>query len=167
MTLTYPSYYNQSSHLYNRKRIIRCGGIVFNPTFNQVVIILNKDSYQRGEYKWGLPKGHIDPDESIYQCASREIKEETGLRLWIDDKTPKVKLNDTYYFLLVVNPSCQFHINDLNEIAQVKWFPINQLHKLNTNRGLKKFIHTKDKILNLLDNFYPKNKGIARSAVSV
>ncbi|MDZ7737637.1 MAG: NUDIX domain-containing protein [Bacteroidales bacterium] len=29
--------------------------------------------------RWDAPKGHLEKDESIHECAAREIKEETGL----------------------------------------------------------------------------------------
>lgn len=31
--------------------------------------------------KWGLPGGHIEPDESPLEAAYRELEEETGVRL--------------------------------------------------------------------------------------
>ena len=41
--------------------------------------------FRRG--KWDLPKGKLDPEETLEQCALREVTEETGLRhLEIGDK---------------------------------------------------------------------------------
>ncbi len=48
------------------------GGLVLNPQ-KEILMIL-----RRG--KWDLPKGKLDPGESIEQCAIREVEEETGLK---------------------------------------------------------------------------------------
>jgi len=48
------------------------GGVVFNEK-EEVLLIL-----RRG--KWDLPKGKIDPGETIIDCALREVIEETGLK---------------------------------------------------------------------------------------
>lgn len=47
------------------------GGAVWNEE-NQLLFI-----YRRG--KWDLPKGKLDPGESIEACAIREVEEETGI----------------------------------------------------------------------------------------
>ena len=61
------------------------GGAVWNE-YRQLLFI-----YRRG--KWDLPKGKLDPGESIEQCAVREVEEETGIR------KPKIKkaLPATYH----------------------------------------------------------------------
>jgi 8-oxo-dGTP pyrophosphatase MutT (NUDIX family) len=51
--------------------IIAAGGIVVNP--NKEILWI----YRRGF--WDLPKGKLDPHETIEACAIREVMEETGI----------------------------------------------------------------------------------------
>ncbi|RXK58929.1 NUDIX hydrolase [Lacibacter luteus] len=52
--------------------ITAAGGLVENEKGEYLLI------YRRG--KWDLPKGKLDPGETIEQCAVREVEEETGLQ---------------------------------------------------------------------------------------
>ena len=51
--------------------IIAAGGIVMNP--NKEILWI----FRRGF--WDLPKGKLDPNETIEACAIREVMEETGI----------------------------------------------------------------------------------------
>lgn len=51
--------------------ITAAGGIVINP--NKEILWI----YRRGF--WDLPKGKLDPNETIEACAVREVMEETGM----------------------------------------------------------------------------------------
>lgn len=53
------------------ENITAAGGLVINPEGKMLFI------FRRG--KWDLPKGKLDPGESIETCAAREIMEETGV----------------------------------------------------------------------------------------
>jgi len=53
------------------KLVIACGGLVKNSEGDILMI------FRRG--KWDLPKGKLDDNESLLECAIREVKEETGL----------------------------------------------------------------------------------------
>jgi len=54
-----------------KQTIIAAGGLVLNET-NELLLI-----FRRGF--WDLPKGKLDPNESIAECAVREVIEETGV----------------------------------------------------------------------------------------
>jgi 8-oxo-dGTP pyrophosphatase MutT (NUDIX family) len=71
--------------------IIAAGGIVVNP--NKEILWI----FRRGF--WDLPKGKLDPNESIEACAIREVMEETGIsNLVLGDLilTTKHQYHDTY-----------------------------------------------------------------------
>jgi 8-oxo-dGTP pyrophosphatase MutT (NUDIX family) len=54
------------------KTISAAGGLVLNDA-NELLMM-----FRRG--KWDLPKGKLDPGETLEVCALREVKEETGLQ---------------------------------------------------------------------------------------
>ena len=49
--------------------------MIQNPETNEVLVQNRKRKYPG----WSFPGGHVERSESIYDCAVREIKEETGL----------------------------------------------------------------------------------------
>lgn len=54
------------------KLVEAAGGVVFNPE-GKILLI-----FRRG--LWDLPKGKIEPNETIMQAALREVQEETGIK---------------------------------------------------------------------------------------
>lgn len=141
-------YFNKKKK--KKKRDIRCGGIILNKKLDSVIIVLNRDSLSKGEPKWGLPKGHLNQGELLHQCANREIEEETGLNLEISNKCPRIKINDTYYYLKILDLPGPFFPKDQKEIALVQWEQISNLKRINTNRGLKKLDKMTYKIHSIL-----------------
>ena len=51
--------------------LIAAGGVVVNPN-NEILWIFRRSF-------WDLPKGKLDPNETIEACAIREVMEETGI----------------------------------------------------------------------------------------
>jgi 8-oxo-dGTP diphosphatase len=49
--------------------------MIQNPETNEVLIQNRKKKYPG----WSFPGGHVERSESVYDCAVREVKEETGL----------------------------------------------------------------------------------------
>ena len=54
------------------------GGLVIN---EQRELLLVRRAREPGKGKWGLPGGFVDRDETIEQALSREVLEETNLRV--------------------------------------------------------------------------------------
>lgn len=69
--------------------LIKAGGGLVTNDREEVLLI-----FRRG--KWDLPKGKLDPDETMEECALREVREETGLKE-ITLLAPLVKTFHTYH----------------------------------------------------------------------
>lgn len=72
------------------KREVSAGGIVYRRNQDRVEVALI-----RSGRRWGLPKGHLEPGESIQEAACREVAEETGLQGDVVDKLGEI----TYRFM--------------------------------------------------------------------
>ncbi len=99
-------------------------------------ICLVRHTYVEG---WFLPGGGVDPGETIYQAAERELREETGIVLQGTPElrgfyaNPKVSRRD-HVALLVCHDWRQGPYPKPNlEIAEVSFFPTNQLPDATTD----------------------------------
>jgi 8-oxo-dGTP pyrophosphatase MutT (NUDIX family) len=111
---------------------ISAGGLVLDAGL-AVPVIARRG--RRGDLRWSLPKGHIEPGESAAQAAVREITEETGIvgRIlreigsidfyFIADRRRVHKT--VHHFLLeyVAGELCA----DDHEVAVVEWVPLEGL----------------------------------------
>ncbi|KAA3642125.1 MAG: NUDIX domain-containing protein [Proteobacteria bacterium] len=71
----------------NKPIIESAGGLVCND--NHHILLM----FKRG--KWDMPKGRLEPDQTIEYCAMREVKEETGLAM--DKLSVRGKLVSTWH----------------------------------------------------------------------
>lgn len=83
-----------------------------------------------GAKVYSLPKGKKIDDESIYDTACREVKEETSLDLkpilLLSDKCISIMKTKLYVVKLDALPHLTDDYNS-NEIQEVKWFPIDSI----------------------------------------
>ena len=117
---------------------VRCGCIVFDAARERVLLVQNKSGKQ-----WGLPKGHLEPGEHIIACACRELREETGVSIWLQSFAPAVTLpyNAIYYITTINEAEHTIHVaTGDREISRVEWVPISELANFRGNAGLRAFI---------------------------
>jgi 8-oxo-dGTP pyrophosphatase MutT (NUDIX family) len=59
-----------------------CGAIIFRKVRGKYAVLLIKNRYVDF---WSFPKGHVEEGENEYQTAIREVKEETGIDIKIEN----------------------------------------------------------------------------------
>ncbi|KAJ1882670.1 mRNA-decapping enzyme subunit 2 [Coemansia sp. RSA 1722] len=114
-----------------------CGAIVLNPTLDKVLLVKGWSSRS----SWGFPRGKINKDEPEWQCAQREVIEETGFdilpflvekqRIEITQSDQKVLL----YIITGVPETTEFLPTVRKEISQIQWHNIADLPCGRTDRG--------------------------------
>lgn len=136
-----------NNKLYNCKKKnlpTRAGGIIFDKETKHILLVLNRDSFNKRENKWGLPKGHLSSYEKIYPHigAQREILEETGIYFPLTEDTFSILIYDTKYFVTNLCKKNNFYFTpkDKTEIIHACWFPVHAISKLNVNRTLSRLI---------------------------
>lgn len=84
----------------------KAGVIILCENSTKVILVKGRSfEYKNDNYegKWGFPKGHKDLYETRAQCAKRELYEETGIELDIDDSYPYIDVYNTRYFIVSIN----------------------------------------------------------------
>ena len=105
-----------------------CGLVVFNG--NSVLLIKRKD-------KWDLPKGKMEKNEDIRSCALREVEEETGVKVVVQEKichtwhtytkNKKYILKKTYWYQMECLDDLQIGPQIEEGIDDVKWMTLSQV----------------------------------------
>ena len=97
-----------------------CGCIIIK---NKKVLLV----YEKNRNFWGFPKGHMEEGENEIQTALREVKEEVGLEVEIDEQK-RYTLNyiikdeiDKTTVLYIATPKSEEIIIQESEIQNIKW----------------------------------------------
>ena len=85
---------------------------------------------------WAFPGGFMDMDETAKQCAIRELKEETGLKInglrqigaySKVDRDPRGRTVSVAYLAVIDKAE---DVKGLDDAAKAQWFPLSALPKL-------------------------------------
>lgn len=84
--------------------------------------------------KWNIPAGHLEPKESIFDGAKREIFEETGCKVELTGVLKvcnKILENDIWIGILFSTKLLEENINiNKSEILDIKWFSYEEILKM-------------------------------------
>lgn len=102
-----------------------CGAVVFREKDYKKQILLIR--HVNGGH-WAFPKGHVEKGETEEETALREIMEETGLIVHLDNRYRQVVsysprkdvMKDVVYFVAHALSDCD-GVAQEGEISQIKW----------------------------------------------
>ena len=133
------------------KREKSCGALVYRITQSgQKELLFIK--HRHGTH-WSFPKGHMEEGENEVQTALREVKEETGLDIDLEDDfrqsveyypKPNVKKQVVYFLGHARNDHV---VRQEEEIGETRWIPLEQALAWVTFRNDKNLIRKAKKIL--------------------
>ncbi len=121
-----------------KKKIIAAGGLVTNRQNDLLMIYRRK--------KWDLPKGKLDNDETIEQCALREVMEETGLKHvmlkhfvsityheYYDEHKKENVVKETHWFAMKAIKTQKLVPQTEEDIEKIQWADRELIKQLLTN----------------------------------
>jgi len=108
-----------------KKLLIRAGGGLVENEKGEILFM-----FRRG--KWDLPKGKLDPGETLETCALREVEEETGLSklelikfLLVTEHEYEERglsiLKETHWYLIKADASQKLVPQTEEDISELKW----------------------------------------------
>jgi 8-oxo-dGTP pyrophosphatase MutT (NUDIX family) len=137
--------------------------------FNEIYLASLK--YNVENIKWEIPKGHINKNESIFNCAIRELSEETNIdpvSLNIHKRYKKIerikfanyiykviyflaKYKDIYSTENIDNFVMSIDRKNCNEILCCKWFTYEEIKYITMDPTKRKFINSYYKYIKKLN----------------
>jgi len=119
----------------------RVFGTILHNNYTRVLLVLGRSSG-----KWSFPKGHAYDFEAPVDCARRETYEETGIKVYPNEKSV-IHLSKGSYFLYSINLEINAQPIDTNEISKTCWILIHDIPKYPCNVDVNNFYRTyKDKL---------------------
>lgn len=125
------------------KRIQVVYVFVFDKQSNRVLLVKNKN-----HPTWSFPGGRVEVNETLQEAAVREVYEETGYTVEVNDV---VSINEMYieqhhailttFKATVIPISETIQIQDVETIEQAKWASLEEANqKIPHYGGIKRFV---------------------------
>lgn len=92
---------------------------------------------------YSFPKGHVEKDERIEECAVREVKEETGLSVSLIKKLSTIEYLDSKNEKTITTYYLAKSLNDLEAFTEEEnkliWVPIDEVCQVLTYENMKSY----------------------------
>lgn len=89
--------------------------------------------------KWSFPKGHREKNETPFDCAKREIYEETGIKIEEFKNKKATFVSIYYYFNVEFDEELETNPIDTNEVKDIKWFLPQETEMIEKNKDVSIF----------------------------
>ncbi|MCK5450156.1 MAG: NUDIX hydrolase [Candidatus Omnitrophica bacterium] len=115
------------------------GAALVIPFIGNKIVFLRQYRGVIGEYLWEFPAGKLDPKETPYACAKRELKEETGYEAKKIKRLGKIYTTPGFCdeVIYIYRAECGLNLSETNldedEFIEVKLFSLKQIRELFKN----------------------------------
>ena len=128
------------------------GFVIYRKEKEEIKFLLLKyPSENRERDYWGLPKGHIEEDESVKEAAIRELLEETGIEEEEIKVRPGFREVNKYYFkhdgetifkivIYFLAQTKKETVKVSHEHADFKWVDFDQAMELMPYKNTRKIV---------------------------
>lgn len=116
------------------------GGVVIDVRDGSAYIALIARRNRAGRLEWCLPKGHVEPGETLVETAVREVAEETGIHgralvtlgtidYWFT--TPQYRIHKMvhHYLLEAVGGEISVEGDPDHEAIDARWFRLDSVQR--------------------------------------
>ena len=131
--------YNMKKKSPERKKSISCGAVVYRHGVNwqdTEILLVKQFSSNDG---WGIPKGHINLNETFEDCAKRETQEETGININLGQRLKNAraiyKTEEKTIVSFLATQHCTGSVNfrgSESEVVDARWHRIDSLPRIYT-----------------------------------
>ena len=127
-----------------------CGALVYRIKNGELELLLLKHRF--GGH-WSFPKGHVEEGETEVETALREVHEETGLTIQLEDgfrqsveyyPRPNIRKQVVYFLGYADDDRTR---RQEEEISEIRWVPLESAHREVTFRNDKNLINHAKKFL--------------------
>jgi 8-oxo-dGTP diphosphatase len=111
--------------------------VVFALMENSLAILLVERKLEPFAGRWALPGGFLKEDETLDECAKRELHEETGVEIRLlqpignfsdPDRDPRERVISVAYYALT--PIQDHRVKAATDAADAQWFTLENLPEL-------------------------------------